>query len=180
MLHTPSCVASGGEGDVPYGKSGLRADGVDAAEAENEVRAHRDDGAHYNAYMQQNAGTKVFKYPRQISELPMVFETFVMQGLDTDQDDSLGCAHVFELQRRARRPDDGLLRCHVANNFYKCYLCWQSQARDKIFKQRLPTLLKGRIHPSLHPAAANKRHPRCWERLLCLYFKGVFGRWLPG
>jgi hypothetical protein len=138
------------------------------------------DGAHYNAYMQQNAGTKVFKYPRQISELPMVFETFVMQGLDTDQDDSLGCAHVFELQRRARRPDDGLLRCHVANNFYKCYLCWQSQARDKIFKQRLPTLLKGRIHPSLHPAAANKRHPRCWERLLCLYFKGVFGRWLPG
>ena len=78
------------------------------------------DGVHYNAYMQQDAATKVFKYPREISDLPKVFSTFVMRGLDTQQDDSLGCAHVFELQRRACRPDDGLLRCHVANNFYKC------------------------------------------------------------
>ena len=52
------------------------------------------NGDHYNAYMQQDAGTKMFKYPREISDLPKGFRTFVMQGLDLEQDDTLGCARV--------------------------------------------------------------------------------------
>ena len=58
-------------------------------------------GVHYDmcmhAYMWDNQ--KMIAYPRNVQEMPRPFLAFVTEGLDTEKDTSLGCAHTFELQR---------------------------------------------------------------------------------